>query len=287
MENQKTMMPKMVSESSNYLTSIFTTTNYNMFGFITGNRNIDDSNLKKITNSISKKHIATNAVICALDETDVLKPLKIVDGQHRYESCIKLNIPVSYVIDETINAKELSKILNDITLMNTASKEWDVHDYLNSESLKGNDNYIRYNNIFSKYSANFEHEVLFFILNQDPTRKKNQIGFPNFKDGMLKFDVADQSYLDMRLNELSNFNIYSTLGGKRYYQKALNTLFNVKGFDKTQMLNKLQLRKEIIRKCTTVEGAIEQLSDIYNWKSQSNRVGLFKIGNKIDSIMIK
>jgi len=42
-----------------------------------------------------------------------------------------------------------------------------------------------------------------------------------------------------------------------------------------------------VSKCTTVEGAIEQLSDIYNWKSQSNRVGLFKIGNKIDSIMIK
>ena len=287
MEKEKAMMPKMVSESSNYLTSIYTTTNYNMFGFITGNRNIDDSNLKKITNSISKKHISTNAVICALDETDVLKPLKIVDGQHRYESCVKLNIPVSYVIDETIDATQLSEILNDITLMNTASKEWDVHDYLNSESLKGNENYIRYNNIFSKYSSNFEHEVLFYILNQEPSRKKNQIGFPIFKDSKLKFDASDESYLDMRLQELSNFNIYSALGGRRYYQKALNTLFNVKGFDKTQMLNKLQFKKETIRKCTTVEGAIEQLSDIYNWKSQSNRVGLFKIGNKIDSIMIK
>jgi len=52
MEKEKAMMPKMVSESSNYLTSIYTTTNYEMFGFITGNRNIDDSNLKKITNSI-------------------------------------------------------------------------------------------------------------------------------------------------------------------------------------------------------------------------------------------
>ena len=67
MTNVINALPAQVTNSSTMLTPIFTTTNYSMFGHIGGNRNLDTSNLNKIKQSVSKKHIKTNAVICILD----------------------------------------------------------------------------------------------------------------------------------------------------------------------------------------------------------------------------
>jgi hypothetical protein len=276
-------LPAKVTNSSKILTPIFTTTDYSMFGFIGGNRETDETNLKKIKQSISKKHIKTNAVICILDEQDQNQPLKIVDGQHRFKACEKLNIPVSYVIDDSLT---MASILNDITLLNTASKEWDVSDFMRSEAKKGNQNYVLYGKIYGNYFTTFDHESLFFILNSDDNRTV-KISYPSFKAGQLQFDQSDYNYLTQRLDDISQFNYYNEAGGKRYYQKALNRLMNTKGFDIGQMLSKIQSRQSTIVKSTTVDGALRQLADIYNWKIQSGKIRFEVEGNKITDIFIR
>jgi hypothetical protein len=62
---------------------------------------------------------------------------------------------------------------------------------------------------------------------------------------------------------------------------------NTRGFDLNQMLSKLDIRNSTIEKCTTVEGALKQLSDIYNWKTQSGKILFLNSGNKIEEIIIK
>lgn len=277
-------LPKKVVNTSKVLTPIYITENYSMFGHIGGNRNLDSSNLNKIKQSITKKHIKTNAVICIVDNSDELQPLKIIDGQHRFEACKTLNMPVSYVIDDTLDMKT---ILNDITLLNTASKEWDVSDFMRSEAKKGNENYILYSKVYTQYDKIFDHEALFFILNNDTNRKYPKVSYPSFKSGELLFDQSDLNYLTKRLEDISLFNEYSEIGGKRYYQKALNQMINTRGFDPNQMLVKLKTRKSTITKCTTVEGALRQLADIYNWKTQTGKVRFETEGNKIVDVIIK
>ena len=284
MQNAINALPAQVTESSTMLTPIFTTTNYSMFGFIGGNRETDDTNLNKIKQSISKKHIKTSAVICILDPNDSIKPLKMVDGQHRFKACEQLNIPVSYVIDDSLT---MDSILNDITLLNTASKEWDVSDFMRSEAQKGNQNYILYSSVYGQYFTSFDHESLFYILNSDESRTCSKISYPLFKSAQLQFDQSDYNYLTQRINDISQFNHYSEIGGKRYYQKAINQLLNTRGFNMNQMLAKLQARQSTIVKCTTVEGALNQLADIYNWKLQSGKVRFEVEGNKIVGIIIR
>jgi len=284
MQNVINALPAQVTESSTMLTPIFTTTNYSMFGFIGGNRRTDDTNLSKIKQSISKKHIATNAVICILDVEDVKEPLKIVDGQHRFRACEQLNIPVSYVIDSSLS---MASILNDITLLNTASKEWDVSDFMRSEAQKGNQNYILYSSVYGQYFTSFDHESLFYILNNDVNRNCPKISYPSFKAGELQFDQSDYNYLIQRISDISQFNHYNEIGGKRYYQKALNQLLNTRGFNMNQMLTKLQSRQSTISKCTTVEGSLKQLADIYNYKIQSGRILFLGAGGKIEDIIIR
>ena len=284
MQNVINALPAQVAQSSTILTPIYTTTNYSMFGHIGGNRNLDNSNLNKIKQSVSKKHIKTNAVICILDNTDPIKPLKIVDGQHRFKACKELNIPVSYVIDGSLT---MASILNDITLLNTASKEWDVSDFMRSEAQKGNQNYILYSSVYGQYFTSFDHESLFYILNSDVNRTCPKISYPSFKAGELQFDQSDYNYLVQRINDISQFNHYNEMGGKRYYQKALNQLLNTRGFNMNQMLAKLQARQSTITKCTTVDGALKQLADIYNYKIQSGRILFLGAGGKIEDIIIR
>jgi len=281
----KITLPAQVINTSEVLTQIYSTTNYSMFGHIGGNRNLDTPNLTKIKQSLSKKHIKTNAVICILDPEDLVTPLKIVDGQHRFEACKSINIPVSYVIDDNLS---MESILNDITLLNTASKEWDVSDFMRSEATKGNQNYILYSTVYNQFDKVFDHESLFYILNNDPNRNEPKISYPSFKNGELIFNQSDFNYLIKRLSEISQFNEYNEMGGKRYYQKALNQLINTRGFIIEQMLTKMKARQSTIVKCTTVEGALKQMSNIYNWKSQSGKIGFETDGNgKITGIFIR
>jgi hypothetical protein len=277
-------LPKQVVDTSKVLTPVYITENYNMFGHLGGNRNLDTTNLNKIKQSITKKHIKTNAVICIIDSTDPTHPLKIVDGQHRFEACKTLKIPVSYVIDHTLS---LDTILNDITLLNTASKEWDVSDFMRSEAKKGNQNYILYSTVYNQFDKVFDHESLFYILNNDPNRNEPKISYPSFKNGELIFNQSDYNYLIKRLSEISQFNEYNEIGGKRYYQKALNQLLNTRGFDQNHMVSRLKSRKSHISKCTTVEGAIRQISDIYNYKLQSGKVQFITEGTRILDLIIR
>ena len=280
----KITLPTQVVNTSVVLTQIYSTTNYSMFGHIGGNRNLNTTNLTKIKQSLNKKHIKTNAVICILDPEDLTTPLKIVDGQHRFEACKSLNIPVSYVIDDNLS---MESILNDITLLNTASKEWDVNDFMGSEATKGNQNYILYSSVYTSYSNSFDHEALFFILNNKEDRKGTNISYPSFKAGELKFDLSDFNYLTNRLKDLSLFNQYSEMGGKRYYQKALNQLINTKGFVVSKMLSKILIRQSTITKCTTIDGALKKLVKIYEYKSKSRIEFTTDVDGKITGIIIK
>jgi hypothetical protein len=51
-------------------------------------------------------------------------------------------------------------------------------------------------------------------------------------------------------------------------------------------MNKLQQRVSVIQKCSTIEGALDQLSTIYNHKQQSGRIALTRVGTKIVKIEI-
>lgn len=270
-----------VENSSDVLTIIRTTTNYELFGFISGNRNINNSNLKKIKDSLSKNYIDTNAIICILDD-DEKQPLKIVDGQHRFEACKELGLKVSYIIDSKL---KMSDILNNITLMNTASKEWDVNDFMVSESKKGNENYRRYQEIYNMTSNTFDHQAIFYILNS--LKQRTYINFEMFKNGKLEFTQKDYEILKNRIQTLSKFNTFSEKGNKRHYQKALNDLMNVKKFDVNRMLFKLGELSQRVEKTNTITGALKQLADIYNHKLRSDKIAFMTVGGKINEIIIK
>lgn len=197
---------------------ILETTDYSLFGYVKGNRELSESNLKKIIQSFSTKRVSEIAILVGhVPEDPNGKIFHILEGQHRFESCKKLNIPVSFVVYKDYNPNVMEESLGIIELLNTASETWDVNNFMISKATLGNKNYQRYLNIKNKYP--YEHEIIFYILNLKEGRRK--MSFIDFKEGSLEFDEDDVNWVENKLKFLSLFSNKINENGKRYYYKAI------------------------------------------------------------------
>ena len=94
------------------------TKDYGMFKILTGNRDKNQNNYKKLKKSIMQKHIAESAII-------VNEHMEIIDGQHRYWVLKDLGYEISYVVGEGLTKK-------DAQLLNIAGSNWSLYDFLKS-----------------------------------------------------------------------------------------------------------------------------------------------------------
>lgn len=197
---------------------VYETDNYSLFGYIKGNREISSSNLKKVTESLKKRRIKETSILVGYvpDDKDG-KIFHILDGQHRFESCKKLGLPISFVVYEDYNPSDMDKSLGVIELLNTASKTWDVSNFMISKAIIGNVNYQRYAELYNKYPI--EHEVIFYIFAEITKKKTN---FNEFKEGKFELTEEQAKKIDEKLKFLTNFSAkIANKSGKRYYYKAL------------------------------------------------------------------
>jgi len=273
---KKQNLMEIISNSEVY-SSIYKTTDYSLFGYITGNRQTSNTNIKRIIDSLKTKQIEEVAIIVGYDPNPVDgKHLKIIDGQHRFESCKKLNLPIYYVIRENFDINDLNKSLADVELLNTASETWDINNFMVSKATLGDENYIRYMKIKNKH--NFEHEVIFYLLNLKDDRKK--IGFAEFKNGELKLNEEDMYWLDSKLNFLSLFSDKIGEKGKRYYFKALTDVIMVEGVDVKRLTTKVLSENWEVPISKSKEYSLRIIQSRYNHKYTNKLMGLLDDGKK-------
>jgi len=91
------------------------------------NRDIIPSQVTKIATSIEKIGDIIRPVVVACLSYRGDKSLSIIDGQHLYFACLRLNLDIPYVVININNDQELTHIL---ALLNTTSKSWTLNDYI-------------------------------------------------------------------------------------------------------------------------------------------------------------
>jgi len=283
MENLNDILEGMTTYSIVYVTS-----KYELFGFINGNREINPANLEKIKESLKTKQILESAIIVGYSPNDPEgKVFKIIEGQHRFTACMQLGIPFSFIIRKDFDVQDHSKSIADIQLLNTASKEWDVTNFLGSRATLGEESYVRYKKIYDKYKSRhdggFEHEIIFYILNKIEGRKK--VSHKSFKEGSLIFTDNDMVYLDNKLKDLSEYLPKIVESGKRYYLKALSDILDL-DIDKKRLSAKLIMYGKDIPFSKQKEFSIKFLVEkVYNQSLKSNKIYIFKAGN--DDILLQ
>lgn len=118
---------------------IFETKKYDEFNKLSGNREVDLSNVKRITESIKENGYKRSQPIT------IDKDLNIIDGQHRKICCEKLGIEVPFVIES--NHSDSLKLTQDL---NSSQRNWNISNFINSYADRGFTSYILFNNFLKE-----------------------------------------------------------------------------------------------------------------------------------------
>ena len=118
--------------------NVYVTKDYSIFRRLEGNRDIPESRISKIVESIQTIGWVHNPII-------VNEKMEVIDGQGRLTALQRLKMPVEYIIAEGAGNKEC-------IYMNMNMVNWKLSDFIKSYAEQGNENYKRLLNLMETYA---------------------------------------------------------------------------------------------------------------------------------------
>lgn len=231
------------------------------FKLLDYNRDIKQSHVEKITNSILKiGYLSANPIIVSRDGY-------VLDGQHRLEACKKLGIGIYYCIAE--DADSFSKTANTIVSLNTSAKLWTLTDYTKFYASNENENYKRVNDFALTYDIEIGPAVA-FISRGNTFVSNNGNHLIEFKRGMFVCSDADYKLGAEALEATKQILQAGALPFNRYtYGALLEMARRNNRFSWSKMVDKVNKYRDRIYRCTSKEKYIEMFSDVYNYKERT------------------
>lgn len=117
---------------------ILKTNDYSLFKSIMANREIDEKHVNRLAKSIARKNLLYIRPLI------VNEKMQIIDGQHRLAAAKQIKATVHY-----IKVDGLTK--SDISVINTAQKNWTRSDFINFYAMDGNAAYKQLAAFIDKY----------------------------------------------------------------------------------------------------------------------------------------
>lgn len=241
---------------------IYSTKNYNKLKLMAGNRKINENNLKSLVKNMSHKYYGkANPII-------VNEKMEIIDGQHRYNACKILGLPVYFMVRKDKN-------INDVIILNNSGKSWSNKDYtnanINSVSNPSNHKtYERIKEIMDYYKIT--ESTLINILNilKEVNIKKIR---DSYKAGTIEITDKEFEYIEtflIDLDDLSDFKKYKSI----MFVRAFLSLYRTEGYNHNIMKNKIKFYsksfKDIIH--SAENDYCEMLCDLYNTNNKSYKI---------------
>lgn len=198
---------------------VLKTRNYSIFKFMDDNRTINVANLTRIMESMSKEQLIIPII--------VNEDYEIIDGQHRFKACEKLDLPVYFIMVEGYDS-------NQMILANAGGgRKWFAKDYLEHYCVKGNNDYLKIQEIISEYNINVYDflKILSFVRGQKNTLVKKE-----FIDGVISLDGADLvvSFL-LGLQDFKQYSFYNN----GHFVSAFMKLYFHEDYEHDYMVRKL------------------------------------------------
>jgi ParB-like nuclease family protein len=232
------------------------TKDYNMFHRSPYNRDLTESNVKRLMRSIVQKNLLEFKPILVNNQ------LEIVDGQHRLEAAKRLGIDVYYEVQDGIH-------IDDVIFINNQAS-WNGYDYMNFYARKGNENYIKLKEFCQKWEVELTHANTLLT-----GRTQNGIN-DAFKKG--EFVFPKESELEAAYEKLSHFNeminfvrmrrIGNTVFlGHKNIKVAFLYFMSLKGIEFETFMKKLEMKLEWFNQYSTRKAYFSMFLNIYNYKN--------------------
>jgi hypothetical protein len=234
---------------------VMETCDYDDFNIIKENREIDNTNVTKIMETVNINDGIFTPI--AVD-----KNYEVIDGQHRLEACRRLEIPVKFII---VNKTNGNKIVKDI---NSASKKWCKDDYVKYNSIHNNsETYQEVIRMMKDY--NTSSSVVCTILGL--THRQVEGSMEAKAEALSKADELMAQFTEIYSLMRNN------LKGQRMLAKSIKKLNNIDNFSYDKLI--MCIRKNMFdvlgtNSITSDESTMNALVAIYNRGSRShNRIG--------------
>lgn len=230
----------------------YVTSDYSIFKYLLGNRDINLQNVNSIVNNIRNNGLLPTIVI-------VNEKMEVIDGQHRIEAFRQLNIPVTFQIRKGLTLK-------DCITYNISSRKWGVVDYINSYAERGIEDYIKLKKCLDEY-PNFAPSTLATILNGKGAQGSG-VSKP-IMDGNFRL-AHDLNEIIDKLNFISSVQEYIVVRGrKEIVIQVLGYVIDLDIVDRDRMLEQLQKGLNKNASITCVDDALEYLYDVYNHRKKN------------------
>lgn len=233
---------------------IKSTLEYNIFKKHELNREIDETNLKKIINSIKSKNLLHLRPLI-VDEN-----FNIIDGQHRLEAARLLKLPIFYEVQKDIASE-------DIVLLNANQKNWTHKDYYNYYCSAGNSEYTKLKEFINKYKL--DYSIALAIL-------KNYGGDPafKFKKGLFKFpdDLSSALELLFCIKEIQKLICERYAGDTKFctrlgFVKSIILFLNI-DIDFDKFIKNIEIKMNWLKSCSSIPDYLHIFKQIYNFKNK-------------------
>lgn len=233
---------------------VYTTNDYNRFKTLKGNRNVSNTRVVRIMESIQKYGWLSNPIL-------VNDKFEIIDGQGRFEALRRLGLPIEYIVHSGIGLKECQGL-------NHYQKNWSMMDYINSFVESGNDNYAFLKQMLIQYRA----LPKYVVYSVSATKGKNRLiargdYARSLERGELLLSKEDRKNVDDALFYLSRFDdTVAHLGGRKdNFYSAIMFLYLLDAVDNERLCKVVNnARFDGMISSGNVEGYLQQFENIYN-----------------------
>lgn len=249
-------MQTKVNEVDKQVMSIYHTKEYGKFKHLNGNRGIVKPHLKRLKLSIEKKYLFSPILVNEKHE--------IIDGQHRFEICKELGLPIYYLIKRGYG-------LEEVQTLNSNLKNWGTDDYMNGYIEMGIEDYNLYKLFRQEFG--FDHNSCLAMMSgkkmiRDGGTSLNQ----EFKDG--EFKVVNYKEAIITAEKIKMIQRYYVGYARRSFVMAMLKCFKNKEYNHSVFMSKISFQSTKLVDCTSVGEYLTLIEEIYNFKSRDKRVNL-------------
>ena len=237
---------------------IQSSTDYETFAMLSGNRSLNQKKIIKIKEDVNK---GLNLLpFCPIIVYEKDQKLLVVDGQHRFTVSKELDLPVYYVISDQLS-------LYQIAMMNSKQDKWKEADFLNCYLELENENYKTLKEFLYRYKAGYAVTVELLMYGKYGSKKDS---LELFREGLFISNFPEEATNLLKLNH-DLFSPYR-FGTDRNLVFALQKLQEKKLCDFEHLKEKLKQAPMMMDKQSSYKEYIYNIERIYNHKMGTRTV---------------
>jgi hypothetical protein len=236
---------------------ILNTTNYRQFKFLKGNRVIVKSKINKL-----KKSYESGLNLFEYCPVLVNQDNYIIDGQHRFETCKELKLPVYYMVVKNITLLQIAQL-------NSAANKWSIGDFFNCFIESGNKDYKTLQFFKEKYNIGLGSAVALLMYG---SVVDGGSGAEQFKSG--NFSVKHQEKAEKIMKAVFDYQDIVADGvlNNKHFIRAIQILLQSNLYSHKTVVEKIKAVKLKVENKKSYKDFIYQIEALYNTKNSKRQI---------------